>query len=147
MLAAHVGDFDEIVVRQPPRPSQHRSCHQYVVVERKPADRLPWNCACPTQLVAEQSQGLRLRPLHQSKENIVEYGDLGFIEAMSISQKQLRHLPQYSRPALGQSAIQSAFQLRDQSSRFCCGHCRLGPSKASERQSGWLNATSRMPRC
>jgi hypothetical protein len=144
-LAAHAGDFEEILVRQPPRPSQDRSCHQYFVVERQPADRLPWNSTCPTQVVAKQSQGLRIRPLYQSKENIVEYGDLGFAEAMRVSQKQLRHLQQYSRPALRQSAIQSAFQLRDQSCRFRCGHCQLGPSKAPGKPSGRSNVTSRTP--
>lgn len=65
-LAAHAGDFEEILVRQPPRPSQDRSCHQYFVVGCQPAGRFAWNSTCPTQVVAKQSQGLRIRPLYQS---------------------------------------------------------------------------------
>jgi hypothetical protein len=102
-------------------------------VERKPAYRLPWNSTCRTQAVAKQSQGLPVRPLHQPHENIVEYGNLAFAETMSVGEKKLRHLPQYSRPALRRAAIESAVQLRDQGSRFRRGHGELGPSKAPEK--------------
>src|SRR6185437_16078082 len=109
------------------RAFQDRPSHRYVLVERKPADRLARDCACPAQVVAQYGQGRGVRSLHQAKENIVEQGDLTFAEAMSVSQKQLCHLPQYLGPALWQSAIESTFELRDQSSRFRCGHCQLGP--------------------
>jgi hypothetical protein len=69
------------------RPSQDRSGNQYVVVERKLAYGPPRSCAYPGQIIAEKSQGLRVRPLHQPKENVVEYRDLAFVEAIGISQK------------------------------------------------------------
>jgi hypothetical protein len=56
-------------------------------VERQLADGLPWSRAYPGQIVAEKSQGIYVRPFHQPKENVVEYRDLAFVEAVGVSQK------------------------------------------------------------
>jgi hypothetical protein len=43
--------------------------------------------AALTPDLAEKSQGIYVRPFHQPKENVVEYRDLAFVEAVGVSQK------------------------------------------------------------
>src|SRR6266481_8191772 len=88
-LAARIGDFDKILVRQTTRPSQDRSGHQYVVVERKLAYSLSRSRAYPGQIVAEKSQSLRVCPLHQPKENIVEYRDWASLRRWASARNSL----------------------------------------------------------
>jgi hypothetical protein len=56
-------------------------------VESKSVYRLPRSRAYATEVIAKQGQGLRVRSFYQSKEDIVEYGDLAWVEAMDVSHK------------------------------------------------------------
>jgi hypothetical protein len=62
-------------------------------MERKLAYSLPRSHGYPRQIVAEKNESLRVCPLYQLKENVVEYRDLHFVQAMCVSQKKRRHLP------------------------------------------------------
>ena len=85
LLAAGAGDLDKILLRQTTGSSQDRLGDRSILMECKLAQRPSRSRTRLAKIDAERDQGWRVCLLNQPNEDVVEYSNLVFAEAVRVT--------------------------------------------------------------
>ncbi|WP_298273043.1 hypothetical protein [uncultured Bradyrhizobium sp.] len=122
-LGAHPGDVDQVAVGDAVAFPQDRSCDIGVVVVGEATRQLPRNQTQVGKRAAQRGERPQLDALGQADQDVVEQPDMMLVEAVSVFEKQPRHLPQHARAAVRRACFQDIVEFGNKIGQSNSGHC------------------------